>query len=68
MYYMGFTYRESYNIPIKYRVWFIERCGKEISKSNDKNQPAHNTHQSAEERAMVGRAREQVPSRLRRFT
>jgi hypothetical protein len=68
MYYMGFTYRESYNIPIKYRVWFIERCGKEISKANDKEQAPHNVHQTPEERALMNRAREQVPSRLRRFT
>jgi hypothetical protein len=49
-------------------MWFIERCGKEISKGNDKDQAPHNTHQSPEERALMNRAREQVPSRLRRFT
>ena len=32
MYYMGFSYSESYNLPIRYRTWFIERMKKEIEK------------------------------------
>ena len=70
MYYMGFTYVEAYNIPIWQRVWFLERLNKEIKRSNEEgggnSRAAHAN--SAEARAMMGRARSQVPSKLRRFT
>jgi len=70
MYYMGFTYRESYNMPIKYRMWFIKRTGEEISKAADKNQPPHNAAhgQDPDTRMMQGQQRGQVPARLRRMT
>ena len=70
MYYMGFSYWECYNMPIQYRAWFLRRVSEEIKKANDKNggntRAAHDN--SAEARSMMGRARQQVPSRLRRFT
>jgi hypothetical protein len=70
MYYMGFTYVETYNIPIQYRVWFINRVQEELKRANEKGEgqsrAAHDN--SAESRSMAGRARAQVPSKLRRFT
>ena len=69
MYYMGFTYRESYNMPIKMRMWFIERTGKEISKAQENNQnPHHAAHQDPTTRQLQGQHRGQVPARLRRMT
>ena len=66
MYYMGFTYREAYEIPVWQRIWFIKRLNKEIKQSDGQSRAAHaNTPDS---RAMMNRARSQVPSNLRRFT
>ena len=69
MYYMGFTYRESYNMPIKYRMWFIKRTGEEINKAADKNQPPHHAAHTndPELNALMGKNRAQAPARLRRF-
>ena len=52
------------------RMWFIERCGKEIKNAHEKDASPHNAahNQGPEERAMMNRARSQVPSRLRRST
>lgn len=70
MYYMGFTYVEAYNIPIWQRYWFLERLNKEIKRANDAqsgaSRAAHSN--SADARALMGRQRAQVPSKLRRFT
>ena len=70
MYYMGFTYLEAYNIPVWQRMWFLDRINKEIKKANDAQSGASRAaHQnSPDARAMMGRARAQVPSKLRRFT
>ena len=67
---MGFTYIESYNIPIWQRVWFIERINKEIKRSNEAQSGASRAaqHNSPDARAMQGRMRSQVPAKLRRFT
>jgi hypothetical protein len=70
MYYVGFTYKEAYNIPLWQRIWFLERINKEIKRANEKgggeSRAAHANHPEA--RAMMGRSRSQVPSNLRRFT
>lgn len=72
MYYMGFTYVEAYNIPIWQRMWFLERLNKEIKRSAEANGGQANSRgaaeNSAEARALMGRSRSQVPSKLRRFT
>lgn len=70
MYYMGFTYVESYNLPIWQRIWFIKRINTEFERANEKNSDASRAahSNSAEMRAMQGRARSQVPAKLRRFT
>jgi len=70
MYYMGFTYIECYNIPIWQRVWFIERINKEIKRANeDQSGASRSAHgNTPDARAMQGRARAQVPAKLRRFT
>ena len=70
MYYMGFTYTEAYQLPVWQRIWFIERTNKEIKDSSKDGQAqsraAHMN--SPDARAMMGRARSQVPAKLRRFT
>ena len=64
---MGFTYVEGYNIPIWVRMWMLERLNKEIKESGKNgNRAAHSN--DAESRALMGRHRAQVPSKLRRFT
>jgi hypothetical protein len=73
MYYMGLSYVEGYNIPIWQRRWFLERIQKEIKKSNDANNGEGGAsrgaqHNSPDVRAMMGRQRAMVPSKLRRFT
>ena len=71
MYYMGFSYVDAYNIPIWQRHWFIKRINKELKSSSSKDGTANSRaahHNTGEARAMMGRARSQVPARLRRFT
>jgi hypothetical protein len=70
MYYMGFTYTEAYNLPIWQRIWFIERTNKELKSASDQgvnaNRAAHGN--SSDQRSLMGRHRENVPAKLRRFT
>jgi len=70
MYYCGFTYRETYALPVAYKQWFIERIRKELTKSTDDGNTQSRAlhHNSPEVRSMSGMARESSPSRLRRFT
>jgi hypothetical protein len=70
MYYMGFSYVECYNIPIWQRIWFIERINKEIKQANEAQSGASRAAHAntPDARAMMGRSRAQVPSKLRRFT
>jgi len=66
MYYMGFTYDEAYRLPLWQREWFIKRINKEIKASQGQSH-APDTN-NPETRALMGRARAQVPAKLRRFT
>lgn len=70
MYYMGFSYWECYNIPIQYRVWFITRLNKELSRNWEReNVPTRAAHQNdAQTRSLLGLNRGETPARLRRFT
>lgn len=71
MYYGGFLYGEVYNLPVSYKRWFIERISKEFQKANEKGGDAPSKaphHNPPDVRALSGKARAQVPSRLRRFT
>ena len=71
MYYMGFTYSESYNLPIWQRAWFLRRLQKEIKQSSGDDSPAPTraAHQNdPTTRSLMGRHRAQSPARLRRFT
>ena len=70
MYYGGFLWRETINMPVSYKRWFIDRVVKEINKGGEEgNTPSKALHQNSPDvRAMQGMARAQVPSRLRRFT
>jgi hypothetical protein len=68
MYYGGFTYSETYTMPISYKRWFIERISKEINKDG-KSAESKALHQNTPDvRAMQGKIRSEVPSRLRRFS
>ena len=58
-------------MPIQYKTWFIDRLSQELSRNTSKeggtaSRAAHADTPDA--RAMQGRIRSQVPSRLRRFT
>lgn len=66
MYYGGFTYSEVYNLPVSYKKWFIDRLVTELSKKDAPTRAAH--ADTPDVREMQGRIRNQVPSRLRRFT
>ena len=73
MYYMGFTYREAYDLAIWQREWFLDRLNKEITKTNEANGGQGASTRAAHQndpgtRSMQGRHRSQVPARLRRFT
>jgi len=70
MYYMGFTYAEARCLPIQYRIWFIGRIQQEFEKTNENGETASRAahHNMPETRALQGRGRDAVPSRLRRFT
>jgi hypothetical protein len=64
---MGFTYVEAYNIPIWTRIWMIKRLNKELKQAGESgNRAAHQN--DPETRALMNRHRQQVPSKLRRFT
>jgi len=65
MYYMGFTFHDAMNLPIWQRKWFVQRFVTEIDSSNTSKSASDNT---PDQRALMGRQREQVPARLRRFT
>jgi len=70
MYYMGFSYKEAYSLPIWQRFWFIQRINEEFKKANEQNaQASRAAHANTPDiRAMQGNARAQVPSKLARFT
>jgi len=57
-------------MPVSYKRWFIERIGKELNRTNEEGATQSKAlHQNPPDvRAMQGKAREQTPSRLRRFT
>ncbi len=73
-YYGGLTGAEAYNLPVPIKRWWIERIVKELNKQGPNGEPPDGSNSRAlhqnmpDVRAMQGRARQQVPSRLRRFT
>jgi hypothetical protein len=70
MYYCGFTFRETYCLPIAYKRWFIQRINKELSRGQEEGQSRSRAlHDNpADARALLGMNRAESPSRLRRFT
>lgn len=70
-YYYGMTYSEYLNLPVAYKRWLISRIDKEISKAVasgadiPSKAPHHNT---ADLRAMTGKAKQFVNPRTQRFT
>jgi hypothetical protein len=57
-------------MPVSYKRWFIERINRELTRTNEEGATQSRAlHQNTPDvRSMQGRARSQVPSRLRRFT
>jgi len=62
-------------MPVRYRRWLIERIDKEIRKAVEVNKgggsqvPSKGAHHNTPDvRAMSGKQRAVVPSKLRRFT
>lgn len=72
MYYGGFLYWETYNIPVVYKRWFIDRIVKELNKGKGPDGDSSASRalhtNSPDVRQLQGRDRPQTPSRLRRFT
>lgn len=71
MYYMGFSYKEVYDLPIEYKRWFIERVSKELKKGSEEGKSTQSKALEAntpDMRALQGYQRTEVPARLRRFT
>jgi hypothetical protein len=70
IYYAGFTWSEVQLLPVAYKRWFIERLNKELKQTSESGETQSRAlHQNSPEvRSMQGKAREQSPSRLRRFT
>ncbi len=64
---MGFSYGESYRLPIWQRIWFIERIVEEFKRSSDAGSRAAHDN-TPENRQMRGRSRSHVPANQRRFT
>jgi len=67
MYYGGCLYEEITRMPVAYKRWFIERIAREFNKGKDTSSRAVHA-ETPEMRALTGKARSQMPSRLRRFT
>lgn len=70
MYYMGFTYAEARGLPIPLRLWFLGRIQQEFDKKGENGETASRAahHNTPDIRALQERDRDNVPSRLRRFT
>lgn len=69
-YYGGFTPSESYNLPVPYKRWFIERISKELTRtSEDGDTHSRALHANTPDvRAAQGRFRTNVPQRNARFS
>lgn len=70
IYYGGFVWSETMQLPVAYKRWFVERIVKELNKGSDngENQSRALHQNSPDVRSMQNKARAQTPSRLRRFT
>lgn len=57
-------------MPVFYKRWFIQRINRELSRTSESGQTQSRAlHQNdPETRSLMGKARDQSPSRLRRFT
>lgn len=70
MYYVGFSRKDAYELPIWERLWYLDRLGKELKKSNEQGSNASKAAQNntPDQRFMKGNNRLNVPAKLRRFT
>jgi len=70
MYYMGFTYREAYLLPVWQRMWFIKRIQGELNRTTADGNT--NSRGIAENRADLRSTRDfnrsRPPAKLRRFS
>ena len=60
-----------YNFPIAYKRWLIKRIEKEIKTAHEAQSDIPSRamhHNTPDARALAGRTRTQVPSKLTRFT
>ena len=65
MYYLGFTYKDAFNLPVWKRKWFLDRVVREITKTKVTKESANDPIN----RAFSQSARQDhAPSRLRRFS
>lgn len=61
---------ETFNLPVAYKKWYVDRVSKELKKGQNEGEsqsraPDANTPAL---RSLLGRQRDQVPARHRRFT
>jgi hypothetical protein len=72
MYYGGFMYAETWDLPVVYKRWYINRVIRELNKGkgpDGDSSPSRALHtNSPEVRQLLGRDRPETPARLRRFT
>ena len=59
---MGMSYSETRDIPIRYRIWFINRIVKEMTKANGSGDGSES---ESTQRSM---SRNNLPPNVRRFT
>ena len=71
-YYFGMSWKEYYHFPVAYRHWLLKRINQELEKAS-KNDPSvppgsKGAHDNTSDiRSMLGKQRETVPAKLRRF-
>ncbi len=49
-YYGGWSFIESYNLPVGLRTWFVERLSKQLEKEKDAMEQAHNKSKAKSKR------------------
>lgn len=71
-YYFGMSnWSDYYNFPVAYKRWMVERINKEIEKAAkaQNGQMSKAPHDNTPDvRGLTGKARENVPAKLIRFT
>lgn len=70
MYYVGFSYKEAYDLPVWIRSWFIKRTSEEFKRAAEKGEtpPSRAAHHNDPSTRSLQGQRPHTPARLRRFT